>query len=131
MKELAKIIWGSFKNIIDSQKKEINNAFELKILLNGLNIILRVSPKAFSEEIVMKSILPTIVEYSKLIEVTANIKSLADEFMLHLLLTHPYNPSTCEKPLAYLRNNNNYKYDYLSILSEKAMRFDKRPMTSF
>lgn len=131
MKELAKIIWGSFKNIIDSQKKEVNNAFELKILLNGLNTILRVSPKAFSEEIFMKSVLPTIVEYSRLIEVTANIKSLADEFILHLLLTHPYTPSTCEKPLAYLRNNNNYKYDYLSILSERPMRFDKRPMTSF
>lgn len=54
MKELANIVWGSFKNIIDSQKKEVKNAFELKILLNGLNTILRVSPKSFSEDIVMK-----------------------------------------------------------------------------
>lgn len=124
-------MWGGFKNIIDSQKKEVKNAFELKILLNALNTVVRVSPKAFSEETVMKSVLPTFVEYSKLIEVTANLKSLADEFMLHLLLTHPYTPGTCEKPLTYLRNNNHYKYDYLSLLSERPMRFDKRPMTNF
>ena len=99
MKELAKIVWGSFKNIIDSQKKEVKNAFELKILLNGLNTIVRVSPKAFSEEMVVKSVLPTIVEYSKLIEVTTNLKSQVDEFILHLLLTHPFTPSTCERAL--------------------------------
>lgn len=51
--------------------------------------------------------------------------------MLHLLLTHPFNPSTCERPLTFLRNKNHFRYDYLNLLSARPLGFDRRPMTSF
>jgi hypothetical protein len=47
-------VWNTFKNLVKSQKKAIENFFELKIMFTSLQSILRLSPNIYDEKIVMK-----------------------------------------------------------------------------